>query len=775
MYKMAAMAVTKSVNSGSISRGTTKRLRKYFFMSATLLAAVYILIWPGARYFKITTIYTETFQTLQARDVLPSQPTALVFGTLAPESPWQFRAEALKKVRKITSKLNLSTRLKKWESGNFTRDVTTLGIGHYNSCAVVGNSGVLLGSHCGAEIDSMDYVIRLDLPVIKDFESDVGKRTSMILFNSKGSGRIRKSSLFTNRSQDVYESRFQNVEGASLLVPDLKAAKSIETALEAYKLSFPLFTLKGTLKDGINRIASAIAKTKLKVATPSLGLVAVLMMTTICDHPHVYGFYPFTSDANNNSVLYHYYPGDFVYPPLHHAFDPRHNMDQEYDFNRELHRRGVLKMQVGQSGFSASEAKKSSFDLDFLRNCIRQKETVVTCTRRRLRHVPRGLPVGTTSLNLTGNLFEIIGPETFPRLDKLKLLDLSKNRIRIIKVGSFKNTYNLTTLHLNHNNISTLPNGAFDGLASLEVLGLAFTRLSNLNSVGFLTPNLKSLNFTSFAGNGLERLDLEDNPLQCTCEEEWFHDWVVSNRTKTLFYNLSNYGCVSPERLVHKTILDFDAEAQGCNDKTGLHVAISGAILLCVFLVGVVVGYRNRWYIKYGCFVIKARYHGYQTWTNENVQKKFDAFVSYNHNDRAWVMNELVPHLEGEGEEFRLCLDYRDFVPGAPITDNIVNSIYDSRKTVCLVTEEFLKSEWCEMEVQMATYRLFDEQIDVLILVFLEDIPDRALHRYHRLRRLMCKRTYLEWPKDPQEKALFWERLKDALKTGDRPPIENII
>ncbi|XP_066299293.1 CMP-N-acetylneuraminate-poly-alpha-2,8-sialyltransferase-like [Branchiostoma lanceolatum] len=345
---MAAMAVTKSVNSGPISHRTTKRLRNVF-MCATLLTAVYILMWPGARYFKITNINTETFQTRQTRNVMPSQPTTLVFGTLAPESPWQFRAEALKKVRKITSKLNLSARLQKWKSGNFTRDVTTLSTGHYNTCAVVGNSGVLLGSQCGAEIDSMDYVIRLDLPVIKDFESDVGKRTSMILFNSKGSGRIRKSSLFTNRSQDVYESRFQNVEGASLLVPDLKAAKSIETALEAYKLSFPLFTLEGTLKDGINRIASAIAKKKMK-ATPSLGLVALLMTTTFCDNPHVYGFYPFTSDANNNSVLYHYYPGDFVYPPLHHAFDPRHSMNEEYDFNRELHRRGVMKMQVGQCG-----------------------------------------------------------------------------------------------------------------------------------------------------------------------------------------------------------------------------------------------------------------------------------------------------------------------------------------------------------------------------------------------------------------------------------------
>ncbi|XP_035698866.1 toll-like receptor 2 type-2 [Branchiostoma floridae] len=352
----------------------------------------------------------------------------------------------------------------------------------------------------------------------------------------------------------------------------------------------------------------------------------------------------------------------------------------------------------------------------------------------------------------------------FANLTTLEVLDLSYNNFDTMTSLPFENLTNLTSLYLSFNRISTIPDSLFKCIPNLRKL-----RLNSNRKLGKLPE--KGLGFL----RNLERLNLEDNPLQCTCEEEWFYDWVVSNQTKTLFYNLSNYGCVAPERLVHKTILDFDAEAQGCHDKTGIHLAISAALLLVIFLVGVLVGYRYRWYIKYGCFVIKARFHGYQALRDENLQKKFDAFVSYNHNDRAWVMNELVPHIEEEGDAFRLCLDYRDFVPGAPITDNIVNSIYDSRKTICLVTEEFLKSEWCEMEVQMATYRLFDEQVDVLILVFLEDIPDRALHRYQRMRRLMCKRTYLEWPKDPQEKALFWERLKDALKTGDRPPIENII
>ncbi|XP_066289589.1 CMP-N-acetylneuraminate-poly-alpha-2,8-sialyltransferase-like isoform X2 [Branchiostoma lanceolatum] len=352
------MAVTSSLNNwpqnkdyvGSNFCGITKQLRR-FLLCATLLTAVYILIWPGASmiYAGSSQVLPHVTRAIPAQPHQPAQPTqpVLVFGTLAPESPWEFRPEALKEVRDIASKLNFMHRPHTWKLGNYKKDVH---IGHYNTCAVVGNSGVLLGSQCGAEIDSMDYVIRIDLPVINGYEKDVGKRTDLILFNLKGPDRIRQSSLFKNRSRDVYESRFRSVEGA-VLFADKRAVEDIKTAVEAYKLSFPLLSRggKGKLRVGVNEIASEIAKKNI-TGIPSIGLVSVLMMTTICDHPYMYGFYPFTSDANNNSILYHYYPGDFVDPPLYHNFSQEHHMDDEWIFHRDLHRRGVLKMQVGPCG-----------------------------------------------------------------------------------------------------------------------------------------------------------------------------------------------------------------------------------------------------------------------------------------------------------------------------------------------------------------------------------------------------------------------------------------
>ncbi|XP_015230540.1 PREDICTED: toll-like receptor 13 isoform X3 [Cyprinodon variegatus] len=145
---------------------------------------------------------------------------------------------------------------------------------------------------------------------------------------------------------------------------------------------------------------------------------------------------------------------------------------------------------------------------------------------------------------------------------------------------------------------------------------------------------------------------------------------------------------------------------------------------------------------------------------------RFDAFVSYNVHDEDWVYRELLPELEGE-QGWRLCLHHRDFQPGKPIIENITDAIYESRKTICVISRHYLLSEWCSREIQMASFRLFDEQKGVLILLFLEEIPTYHLSALYGMRNLVKKRTYLSWPQAAQHPRLFWQNVKRALQTGD--------
>lgn len=51
----------------------------------------------------------------------------------------------------------------------------------------------------------------------------------------------------------------------------------------------------------------------------------------------------------------------------------------------------------------------------------------------------------------------------------------------------------------------------------------------------------------------------------------------------------------------------------------------------------------------------------------EENEVQFDAFVSFSSRDEAWVLGELAPRLEEQGEpRLKLCLHNRDFEVSQP-------------------------------------------------------------------------------------------------------------
>ncbi|KAF7645403.1 hypothetical protein LDENG_00205100 [Lucifuga dentata] len=66
----------------------------------------------------------------------------------------------------------------------------------------------------------------------------------------------------------------------------------------------------------------------------------------------------------------------------------------------------------------------------------------------------------------------------------------------------------------------------------------------------------------------------------------------------------------------------------------------------------------------------------------------------------------------------------------------------------------------------MASFRLFDEQ-DVLILIFLEDIPAYQLSPDFCMRKLVKRRMYLSWLKAGHA-GVFWQNVRRALETEER-------
>jgi len=75
---------------------------------------------------------------------------------------------------------------------------------------------------------------------------------------------------------------------------------------------------------------------------------------------------------------------------------------------------------------------------------------------------------------------------------------------------------------------------------------------------------------------------------------------------------------------------------------------------------------------------------------------KYDVFISYSHADEDWVENVLLKTLEDAG--LRVCIDFRDFKVGRPAIINMQDAAEESRHTVLVLTQHWIKSEWTLFE-----------------------------------------------------------------------------
>lgn len=209
------------------------------------------------------------------------------------------------------------------------------------------------------------------------------------------------------------------------------------------------------------------------------------------------------------------------------------------------------------------------------------------------------------------------------------------------------------------------------------------------------------------------------------------------------------------------------------NKLTALWISLPTVIIVSGLLLVV---WWKWWYIKY--FFVLCKNSAILTFMDDSDDDKatiirknstasvevflYDAFVSYCEQNREWVLDEFIPNIERR-ESINVCLHERDFQVGYGILENIVSCMDRSRCLLLLISENFLLSQWCQFEMNLAQHRLLETRREKLILVLLEDIPTRKQPK--TLKYLMRTKTYIKWPQSgtADEKALFWKRLKKAI------------
>ncbi|XP_075400550.1 toll-like receptor 1 [Tenrec ecaudatus] len=378
---------------------------------------------------------------------------------------------------------------------------------------------------------------------------------------------------------------------------------------------------------------------------------------------------------------------------------------------------------------------KSLQKLDISQNSLRY-ETEINCPWTRSL-----LILNMSSNILTDSVFRCLPP-------KVTVLDLHNNRIKSIP-KDVTSLEALEELNVAFNSFTDLP--GCGTLGSLSVLLIAHNAISQPSEKFFSTcQRMRSMK----AGN---------NPFQCSCELRDFIKNISHISSDVVEDWPEAYNCAYPESYKDTALKDFHVSELACN--TTLLIGTIGIIMLVLTatVTFMCICLDLPWYLRMVCQWTQAR-HRARNIPLEELQRnvQFHAFISYSGHDSAWVKNELLPNLEREG--IRICLHERNFVAGKSIVENIINFIEQSYKSIFVLSPNFVQSEWCHYELYFAHHKLFHEGADNLILILLESIPQYTIpSNYHKLKTLMARKTYLEWPKEKSKHGLFWANLRAAI------------
>ncbi|NXR45711.1 TLR1 protein, partial [Hippolais icterina] len=375
-------------------------------------------------------------------------------------------------------------------------------------------------------------------------------------------------------------------------------------------------------------------------------------------------------------------------------------------------------------------------------------------------------------LDMSNNLLRHDGADVKCQwAESLSELDLSSNQLADAVFECLP--VNIKKLSLQNNQISNIPRGMVK-LESLEELNLASNRLADLPECsGFASLQFLNIEMNSILTPSADffqscprvrELQAGHNPFKCSCELQAFIGLERQLGGK-LFGWPAAYVCEYPEGLRGTELKDFHLSRLACNTTLLLVTALLLTLVLVAVVAFLCIYLDVPWYVRMTWQWTQTKR---RAWHNpagdQGPVLQFHAFISYSERDSLWVKNELIPNLEkGEGC-VQLCQHERNFIPGKSIVENIINCIEKSYKSIFVLSPNFVQSEWCHYELYFAHHKLFSENSNSLILILLEPIPPYLIPaRYHKLKALMAKRTYMEWPKERSKRALFWANLRAAI------------
>ncbi|XP_068242055.1 protein toll-like [Palaemon carinicauda] len=316
-------------------------------------------------------------------------------------------------------------------------------------------------------------------------------------------------------------------------------------------------------------------------------------------------------------------------------------------------------------------------------------------------------------------------------------LDLKNNslyNLEGLRDSQYAAVVNLT---VSNNKISFINES--DIPATLKVLDVRGNEITHLSE-----PVLDFLNATDMT------LSFSGNPWECNCDLIDFRNFLLFHSHKVTDYE--EITCAGGNVYLHDST-KYSLCPYFMQPMVIITLVAIGAFLLFFAVFGTVSFYKYKQGIKVWLYA-----HRMCLWAitedELDADKKFDAFISYSHKDEEFVNSVLVPGLENGDPKYRICLHYRDWVPGEYIQNQILQSVEASRRTIVVLSSNFIESVWGQLEFKAAHSQALQDGTSRIIVIVYGEIPSEN-ELDDKLQLYISTKTYVKWGD-----SKFWEKLR---------------
>lgn len=406
---------------------------------------------------------------------------------------------------------------------------------------------------------------------------------------------------------------------------------------------------------------------------------------------------------------------------------------------------------------------------------------VVDCSSSGYKSLPGRLPMDATEVYLDGNNFGELNSHSFIGRKNLRILYANDSNIIAIRNHTFSGLKRLLVLHLENNKISLLNGVELMPLENLKELYLQNNLLTYIDNGTFLP--LRQLEVLRMENNRLGTfalwqlaqnpylidIGLSSNPWSCECSYlDRVREWMSRNRPKINDWRSVTCSLGAP------ITLPANGSVINCAALTGttsametrpleayLLLLLATAVLIFATVALVCGAFRHRRTLRTWAASRCGLRACYKTAAFEDQEKPFDAYISYSAVDEAFVSAILVPSLENS---YRLCLHYRDLGAGSNVADAVAEAADSSRRTILVLSKNFLHGEWARFEFKAALRDALKGKGRSVILLLVGGVCPRDLDA--DLKKRISSHTVLVWGD-----KLFWQKLRFAMPEVSPLPV----